>query len=159
MLCYISSYVFKSRCNTQVLLHFKLCWLKERKDAEIIYVLWYCRDPRWGRGQETPGEGRFFLVWMALLLGTCRKTWLWQTMSLPVPLLLNSLLFLLATFPSSKDPYLTSQYAIQFVKGMQFGNDLRYALHYAWLASTRGPNTHLHTKYWFVLHEFWLGLG
>ena len=58
-------------------------------------------------------------------------------MSLPVPLLLNSLLFLLATFPSSKDPYLTSQYAIQFVKGMQFGNDLRYALHYAWLAGTR----------------------
>ena len=68
-------------------------------------------------------------------------------MSLPVPLLLNSLLFLPATFLSSKDPYLTSQYAIQFVKGMQFGNDLRYALHYAWLAGTRGPNTHLHTKY------------
>ena len=92
---------------------------------------------------------------MALPLATtCQETWLWQIISLPVPLLLlNSLLFLLVTFPSSKDPYLTSQYAIQFVKGMQFGNDLRYVLNYAWLAGTRGPNTH---QYWF---ELWLGLG
>ena len=52
------------------------------------------------------------------------------------------------TFLSSKDPYLTSQYAIQFVKGMQFGNDLRYVLNYAWLAGTRGPNTR---QYWFEL--------
>ncbi|XP_064404909.1 uncharacterized protein LOC135350121 [Halichondria panicea] len=38
------------------------------------------RDPRWGRGQETPGE----------------------------------------------DPYLASQYAMNFVKGMQVGDDYRY---------------------------------
>ena len=37
-------------------------------------------DPRWGRGQETPGE----------------------------------------------DPYLTSQYAYEFVRGMQEGEDSRY---------------------------------
>ena len=38
------------------------------------------RDPRWGRGQETPGE----------------------------------------------DPYLTSEFAIAFVRGMQEGEDPRY---------------------------------
>ena len=54
------------------------------------------RDPRWGRGQETPGEGDTNLN----VLQTCDT--------------------------SRADPYLTSQYAIQFATGMQQGEDPRY---------------------------------
>lgn len=49
----------------------------------------------------------------------------------PSPQFSNLFLFLLVTSSSSKDPYLTSQYAIQFVKGMQFGIDSKYVLNYA----------------------------
>ena len=48
-------------------------------EVTFIGLLW-CKDPRWGRGQETPGE----------------------------------------------DPYLTSSYAVEFVRGMQEGEDDRY---------------------------------
>ena len=55
------------------------------------------RDPRWGRGQETPGEGTYELV---------RQT----------PRLMS-------TDIAYADPYLSSQYAIMFAKGMQQGDD------------------------------------
>ena len=58
------------------------------------------RDPRWGRGQETPGEGIRLSVWR---FNQCSSAFIHNT-----------------------DPYLTSQYAIQFAKGMQFGEDSRY---------------------------------
>ena len=61
------------------------------------------RDPRWGRGQETPGEGTIILY---LLLHTHA--------------MLSIHMCVIHT-----DPYLTSQYAIQFALGMQQGEDTR----------------------------------
>jgi len=58
------------------------------------------RDPRWGRGQETPGEGslgKYNFKLVSVILDECL------------------------------DPYLSSQYAIQFAQGMQEGEDPRYS--------------------------------
>ena len=58
------------------------------------------RDPRWGRGQETPGEGKYMHAEQLIL--SCNL-----------------------------DPYLTSQYVTNFVKGMQEGSDdSRYSCTY-----------------------------
>ena len=86
-----------SLCQTRVLVF--IC----AGDQWNIMVHITHRDPLWGRGQETPGEGE------------------WQdtpTSSIVHPIHAPAV----SPVP---DPYLTSQYAVQFVRGMQEGNDLR----------------------------------
>ena len=70
------------------------------------------RDPRWGRGQETPGEGTYKLA----------------PHTLP----------LISTNNLHADPYLSSQYAIMFAKGMQQGDDSRYENTSAHIEGVRG---------------------
>jgi hypothetical protein len=57
------------------------------------------RDPRWGRNQEVPGWHKNYRIEFET----------------------NNL------FSPGEDPYLTSQYVMNFVRGLQEGNDFRYA--------------------------------
>ena len=63
------------------------------------------RDPRWGRGQETPGEG----IYWAMVVDDE----------------LFSVILCMLPIDTKTDPYLTSQYAIQFARGMQIGEDIK----------------------------------
>jgi len=57
-----------------------------------LLVLLDCRDPRWGRGQETPGEGE------------------------------ENFTASYFNVENSTDPYVISQYVINFARGMQEDN-------------------------------------
>ena len=70
------------------------------------------RDPRWGRGQETPGEG-ILLLCITLDLLTLKAMEFSEQ-------------FIVSYWHNDNiDPFLTSQYVIQFASGMQGGQDYR----------------------------------
>ena len=73
------------------------------------------RDPRWGRGQEVPGEG------MSVVRG---HSWEHKiTFSVWLSMVDDILVICIIWY---SDPYLTSRYAVNLVQGLQQGEDSRW---------------------------------